>query len=130
MAQTRIIKNNCFLVLISFFIPVAVFSQHVAHFNIPACPSTGVTPYAPHKDSPLLFPNPASGTFFISRIYNNEEVLPEVEVFDMIGKQQAVTILNLLPELMQVDISMLKKGAYIVQIISGRKRLQKSLIVY
>ncbi|OPZ98712.1 MAG: hypothetical protein BWY70_01157 [Bacteroidetes bacterium ADurb.Bin408] len=117
-------------ILFIIMVPTILHSQHVVNFTIPECPTTVAEQFAPSDNSLLLYPNPASGIFYFKIQKNEKEFLPVVEVFDMMGNQQYVSVLSIHPDLMQIDIRLLAKGVYMVKITSKHECFQKSLIVY
>jgi len=70
----------------------------------------------------LVYPNPATNYFSISK--NNNKDINEIIVCNLLGKN--VLHKKELPD--RIDISNLKKGIYILELISGKLRIQKKLI--
>jgi hypothetical protein len=84
-----------------------------------------------NQDRLHIFPNPASETLFID--YNhNRPARVEVNIIDMSGrvaKQQNFGVLSSGNQSLQMDISTLKTGVYMVQLNNGTQILSNKLIV-
>jgi len=70
-----------------------------------------------------VYPNPAEKEIYISG--NNKEIIKEVNIYNQIGQKvlHETAITNTL------DISMLKQGIYVIEMVSNERKIRKKLII-
>jgi len=75
------------------------------------------------RDQITIFPNPANKELFISN--NNGAIINEVNIYNQIGQKvfQETQITN------TFDVSMLRRGAYIIELISNEFIIREKLII-
>ncbi len=87
-----------------------------------ACGITG-TPDIYSESEFSIYPNPAEKVLFISS--KNDIIISEVRIYNQIGQKvlRQTQIIN------EIDISMLQKGSYIIELISRELIIRKKLTV-
>ena len=76
-----------------------------------------------NEKSFTLYPNPSTGKIFISS--ENNILLDEIVIYNQLGQN----IFHQNPLSNTVDISVLKPGIYIIELVSGNSKYQKKLLV-
>ncbi|MCK9255732.1 MAG: T9SS type A sorting domain-containing protein [Bacteroidales bacterium] len=113
-----------FKLLVLLFISNLLFAQHTLYFEIPPSPYTGINKIQ-NLSEILIFPNPASNHINIEvKDFSNFKL----EILDINGKTIDIETYNFENFNINIDISNLEKGFYILQIRDEEKFYRKSFI--
>ena len=95
------------------------------NFSTPCFAYTGVNEYSKNEQKVLLYPNPASDRFFISRL--NSESGNILIIYDLTGRLiKSVRLSGSIPE---IEIAELRDGFYLYEIFSNKSSIAKGKFV-
>ncbi len=70
-----------------------------------------------------VYPNPAEKEIYISG--NNKEIIKEVNIYNQIGQK----VLHKTGITNTLDVSMLKQGIYVIEMVSKERKIREKLII-
>jgi hypothetical protein len=94
--------------------------------KLSSCVSAGVSEPLTHNSASNMsvFPNPSNGKF---RVKGNEEQQTEIRVYNMLGDEILYKVSKTSAE--EIDMSNQPKGVYFVNIIAGKEKIIKRMII-
>ena len=106
-----------------------IYHSDGKEYSLVLCPAVGIEEHSMKEKSLKVYPNPATGELFLE-FGLEQSVSTTIILMDSSGKVVYSEVLNPGMQIVNIDLSRLRKGMYFIHIITDKNTLVEKIVKY